>query len=218
MSDSSAPAFVVVLPVKPPARGKSRLLGVTDDARVELAAAFALDTVTACLEAACVGQVLIATDDSRFSAALAALGAPAIPDGASSDLNAALRQAVAEARRRWPGLRPAALCADLPALTAVDLDAALRAAVAVWEDSPAGVFVADAAGVGTTLYAASWESFDPHYGPASRRAHLEAGARELTADLPTLRRDVDDLVDLQAAARLGVGPRTRTVLAELGLF
>src|SRR5690349_8720650 len=36
---------VVVVPVKPPALGKSRLVGLTDEQRHELAEAFALDTV-----------------------------------------------------------------------------------------------------------------------------------------------------------------------------
>ena len=40
---------VVVVPVKPPALGKSRLVGLTDEQRRELAEAFALDTVTAAL-------------------------------------------------------------------------------------------------------------------------------------------------------------------------
>ena len=198
-----------------PSRGKSRLVGLADGAREELAAAFALDTVTACLAARHVGAVLVATDDARFSAALAATGAPCIPDGDSSDLNATLRETAAEARRRWPALRPVALCADLPALDPADLDTAL-------EDprisgGSAG-FVADAAGIGTTLYSAPWQGFDPRYGEGSRRAHLDAGAGEVLGALTTLRRDVDDLPDLQAAAALGVGEHTRRGLAVLGLF
>ena len=209
------PTYAVVVPVKPPARGKSRLVGIADGAREELAAAFALDTVTACLAAERVGAVLVATDDARFSAALAATGAPCIPDGDSSDLNATLRQTAAEARRRWPAMRPVALCADLPALDPADLDAALASPVLA--GGVAG-FVADAAGIGTTLYSASWEAFDPRYGEGSRRAHLDAGAVEVTGPLTTLRRDVDDLPDLQAAAAVGVGGHTRRVLDRLGLF
>lgn len=209
------PTYAVVVPVKPPARGKSRLVGIADGAREELAAAFALDTVTACLAAERVGAVLVATDDARFSAALAATGAPCIPDGDSSDLNATLRQTAAEARRRWPAMRPVALCADLPALDPADLDAALGSPVLA--GGVAG-FVADAAGIGTTLYSASWEAFAPRYGEGSRLAHLDAGAVEVTGPLTTLRRDVDDVPDLQAAAALGVGTHTRRVLDALGLF
>ena len=111
---------VVVIPVKPPGVGKTRLVGVPAEQRVALASAFAIDTVTACLATAGVAQVLVTTDDARFAATLTALGAEACPDGGSG-LNQALVQAAAEAARRWPGLRPVALCADLPALRAEDL-------------------------------------------------------------------------------------------------
>ncbi len=67
----------------------------------------------------------------------------------------------------------------------------------------------DAAGVGTTLYAAAYDEFDPRFGPGSRDAHLDArrprGARRARR---RLRRDVDDLDDLREALALGVGPRT----------
>ena len=53
-------------------------------------------------------------------------GCEVIPDGASEDLNATLRQAAAEVGRRWPGATPVTLCADLPALVPDDLAAALR--------------------------------------------------------------------------------------------
>jgi len=83
--------YVVLLPVKPPAHGKSRLTvfsGLPDDVRRRLAEAFALDTAEACLSAASVGAVLVVTDDAGFSARLRALGCAAIPDGVAEDLNA----------------------------------------------------------------------------------------------------------------------------------
>lgn len=217
MSDphASPPSYAVVLPVKPPTRGKSRLVGVPDEARMELAAAFALDAVTACLATPRVAAVLVATDDARFSSALGALGAPCIPDGTGGDLNGTLRETAAEARRRWPHLHPVSVCADLPSLRPEDLEAALRE---VEERGGGPAFVADAAGIGTSCYAAPHDRFDPRFGGASRQAHLDAGAVELTAALRTLRRDVDDLVDLRAAADLGVGVHTQRVLDALALF
>ncbi len=197
-----AGAFVVVVPVKPPAVGKSRL-GAPAVRRRELAGAFALDTVTAALAAAPVEQVLVVTDDALFSRDLVALGASSLPDGDTSDLNATLRQAVAEAHRRWPDLRPAALCSDLPALLSDELTTALRAV-----SGDGAAFVADAAGTGTTLYTAPAAGFAPRFGVGSRGAHLATGATEIAGDLPTLRCDVDDLQDLQAALRLGVGTHT----------
>ncbi|MEQ6903321.1 2-phospho-L-lactate guanylyltransferase, partial [Nocardioides sp. YIM 152588] len=114
--------------------------------------------------------------------------------------------------RRWPGLRPAALLADLPALRATELDEALAAIVAA---GPGSHFVADADGTGTALYAAPHAAFDPRFGAASARAHADAGARPVAGALASLRRDVDDLASLEGAIELGVGPRTRAALAPL---
>ena len=202
--------YVVVVPVKRPTVGKSRLLGPTDAQRRSLAEAFALDTVAACLGTDLVAEVLVATDDAAFSTRFATLGCATIPDGDTTDLNSALRQAVAEARRRWPELLPVALCADLPALRSADLDAALSTTT-----GPQPSFVADAAGTGTTLYRAAYDDFDPHFGVESRGAHLAAGAVEIPGDLVTLRHDVDDLDDLRAAMALGVGSETDRLTSNL---
>lgn len=201
--------YAVVVPVKPPAVGKSRLVRATEDDRRALAAAFALDTVSACLAASRVAQVLVVTDDVPFAAQLGSLGCAAIPDGVSGDLNGSLREAAAEARRRWPDLVGVALCADLPALRPEDLDEALDAAA----DRPGHPsFVADAARIGTTLYTAPYDVFDPRFGIDSREAHLDAGAFEIAGDLLSLRRDVDDTEDLVAAEALGLGPHTRALV------
>ena len=202
--------YVVVVPVKPPTIGKSRLLGPTDLQRRQLAEAFALDTVAACLGTDRVAEVLVATDDAAFATKFAALGCATIPDGDTTGLNSALRQAVAEARRRWPALLPVALCADLPALQSADLDAALASAT-----GQGASFVADAAGTGTTLYRAAYDDFDPHFGVESRQAHLSVGAVEIPGELTTLRHDVDDLDDLRAALALGVGPETTRLVGSL---
>jgi 2-phospho-L-lactate guanylyltransferase len=201
------PEFVVLLPVKPPARGKSRLT-VDPVRRRRLAAAFALDTARACRAAAHVVAVLAVTDDARFAAELRAAGCEAIPDGVSEDLNESLRQAAAEAGRRWPDAVPVAVCADLPALSPADLDLALARAATV--DGPA--FVADDDGVGTTMYTAPYERFSPAFGTSSRQAHAAAGAVEIEGTLPTLRHDVDDSPGLLAAAQLGLGAHTRLAM------
>ena len=52
------PSFVALVPVKPPAVGKSRMRGVTDDERAWLATGFALDVVAACLDTPAVVRVL----------------------------------------------------------------------------------------------------------------------------------------------------------------
>jgi 2-phospho-L-lactate guanylyltransferase len=126
------------------------------------------------------------------------------------DLNGTLHQSAAEAHRRWPELVPVAITADLPALRPEDLDEALG------EVAPGvAAYVADADGVGTTLYTAAHEEFAPRFGPGSALAHQATGARPLTAPVPRLRRDVDDLADLDDALALGVGPRTTERAASL---
>jgi 2-phospho-L-lactate/phosphoenolpyruvate guanylyltransferase len=207
------PAYVVVLPVKPPARGKSRLRGLPDGGRHDLAVAFALDTATACLAALLVEAVLVVTDDAALAGRLDALGCATVPD-AGDGLNGALLQAAAEVRRRWPGAQPVALLADLPALHPGDLDEALAAVGAL---EPAAAYVADAEGTGTTMYTAPADRFDPAFGVGSAAAHRDGGARPVTGELPTLRRDVDDVDDLRAAVDLGVGPATPAVVAGLAL-
>lgn len=200
--------YVVVLPVKPPARGKSRL-DVADERRHVLAEAFALDTAAACLAAPSVRAVLAVTDDARLAATLSAIGCEAVPD-AGDGLNGALREGAAVAAHRWPDLQPVALLADLPALLPADLEAALATLV------PGGAsYVVDAEGTGTTLYTAPPAEFDPAFGEDSAIAHQVSGALAVRGDLITLRRDVDDLDDLREAATLGLGPAT--TLAADGL-
>lgn len=203
---------VALLPVKPPSRGKSRLVGLDDGTRAALARGFALDTAEACLAAAPIGAVLVVTDDAFFASEVRALGCAVIPDGVSGDLNGTLRQAAAEARRRWPELVPAAMCGDLPALRPTDLTEALGSA-------PVGVpaYVVDAVGTGTTLYTAAYDAFSPCFGPDSARLHRDGGATPIPGALTSLRHDVDTLDDLRAARSLGLGPRTLLAALQAGL-
>lgn len=205
-------SHVVLLPVKPPARGKSRLVGVPDGARATLARAFALDTADACIAAERVAAVLVVTDDAVFASDARSLGCAVIPDGVGGDLNGTLVQAAAEAARRWPDLLPVALCGDLPALRPGDLDAALSSA-------PRGTaaYVEDAAGGGTTLYTAAHESFGPRFGTDSAAHHRQSGAAPVPGELASLRHDVDTLDDLRDVRPLGLGPRTLLAAAAAGL-
>lgn len=197
-------SFVVIVPVKPPARAKSRLDAIPADRRRDLAAAFARDTVAAARRTPHVLVVLVVTDDHLFADQLRAEGCEVIPDGASDNLNATLQQAAAEAGRRWPEALPVALCADLPCLASDDLAAALAEV-----DGPS--FVRDAAGTGTTMYAAPLASFDPSFGHNSAVLHVTHGAREILAPAPTLRLDIDEPADLERALGLGVGAHTAEV-------
>jgi 2-phospho-L-lactate guanylyltransferase len=204
---SAATRCVVVVPVKPPALGKSRLVGLGDEVRRDVAEAIALDTAQAAASTPGVEAVLVVTDDFRLASSMSALGCEVIPDGTSQDLNATLVQAVAEVVRRWPGAVPVALCADLPRLRPVELAGVLRE-VAGHVAAGRSAFVPDRAGTGTTLYAAPAEHFDPGFGADSAARHRSAGAVEAGTSATTVRTDVDDLADLGEALVAGVGPHT----------
>ena len=159
-----------------------------------------------------VARVLAVTDDLQAAQVLVGLGALVTSDEPGQGLNPALRHGAAIAAARWPGAGIAALAADLPALRPAELGVGLRAA-ARWEHA----FVPDAAGSGTTLYAARpGAEFRPRFGPGSAQQHRACGAAELSLPgLASLRRDVDQPRDLRAASALGVGPRTAAVAALL---
>ncbi len=203
----------MVVPVKG-STGKSRL---EHPDRARLAAAIALDTLDAVRRARLVAELVVVTADERLTEEVAGPHAAAAEPGRGTapvrvvhdpgaGLNAAVAAglaAVAPARAR------AALLGDLPALDPADLDAALELASA-----RARALVPDAEGAGTTLITARpGEPLHPSFGADSRALHEAAGFTPL--DLPagsTLRRDVDTAGQLQAAAALGLGPRTSALL------
>ena len=200
--------LVLLIPVKRWDRAKSRLspaAGGAIDRRV-LAEAFARDATTAAIACPRVGAVYVVTDQPGFVPA----GAAVLPDEGAGDLNHAITQAEVRVRETHPGAAIAAMCADLPCLRAEDLSLAIDAAL----DSAGGrAFVADADGTGTTLLLAQpGHLLAPLFGPGSAARHAASGAAPITAGVPTLRRDVDTTADLAAAAALGVGPHTATVI------
>ncbi|WP_418058382.1 2-phospho-L-lactate guanylyltransferase [Pimelobacter simplex] len=201
--------FAVLLPVKSPGTGKSRLTSLDPDDRARLAAAFATDVVDACLATDGVAGVLVVSDDAAFAASLAARGAEACADPGGG-LNAALRHGADVVRRARPDLQPVALCADLPALRPADLASALAFTAA---QAGAPCFVRDADETGTTLYTARYDDFDPRFGVDSASAHTSAGARPAPGELRTLRRDVDDADGLADAIAIGLGAASQKVVA-----
>lgn len=186
---------------------KTRLASYGDEARQDLALAFAADVVVA---ASLVAAVLVVTDDERAATLLASLGARIVADDPAAGLNPALEHGVELLREAAPHLAVATLSADLPSLLAPDLAAVLGRV-----PSEGRGFVADLAGTGTTLLAAApGEPLRPSYGPSSREHHLASGAVELVAP-ESVRRDVDTPDDLEHALALGVGPHTTAVLQRI---
>lgn len=219
----------VVIPVKPATVGKSRL-AVPGIDRVALARAIARDTVAAVARAARVAEVVVVTADGPWPDLGARApeigretdreaptdpefaGSPAlrfVTESAPSGLDAAVRTGLATLD---PGQPRAVLLGDLPALRPSDLDAALALA----DDMPRGL-VADAEGTGSTLVTAlPGVGLEPAFGEGSAARHRALGHADLGVQPgSTLRRDVDTLPQLRAAATLGLGPRTAGLLHAL---
>ncbi len=200
----------IVVPVKRLPLAKSRLFadGSIRADRHALVLALALDTVGAALAAGSVARVVVVTDDDDAIGPLAELGAHVVPDRPDAGLNPALRHGAGVAGDLAAADGVGVIASDLPALRPAELDSALVAATARRS------FVTDLDGDGTALLAArAGVELDPHYGAASRQAHLASGAVELLGDWPSLRSDVDTPAALASALALGVGPATAALMA-----
>ncbi len=155
----------------------------------ELVLALAEATVAAAARSEAVGRIVVVGSD-------ALVGYETLPDR-HGDLNAALRDAAGVVAGPV-----AAMPADLPALRADELTAALS----LIDGLGGRGFVPDAEGTGTVLLAAARGPLGPRFGPGSAAAHARSGARRLRGAWPTLRRDVDTPADLEEAFRLGWHP------------
>jgi 2-phospho-L-lactate guanylyltransferase len=213
----------IVVPVKRLAVAKTRLRGATEEwppgperpragsaDHGALVLAMATDTVAAALACPAVTGVVVVTDEPAAAEELTALGALCVPDRPDAGLNPALAYGGEVARRRDPAGAVAVLGSDLPALRPGELAAALLAA-----ERHERAYLPDAAGGGTTLLTARRDELAPAFGAGSAGAHERSGAVRLDGDWPSLRRDVDTPADLAAAAALGLGPRTSSLLSHL---
>ncbi len=189
--------WTLVVPVRHPERGKSRL-----GAGAAVARAIAVDTLAAAAPAA--HRLILMTDADDWTAGLP--GEVRLQRGPG--LSAAVAEGVAAA-----GDGPVAvLPGDLPALRTADLAAALAAA----EAHPLAR-VPDHEGTGTTLITAlRGAEHRPAFGDGSNARHAAAGYAELVLPATsTLRRDVDRAADLAALAEAGLlGAATRSALRE----
>jgi 2-phospho-L-lactate guanylyltransferase len=215
MSDMgrSAERWAIVVPVKRLSSAKTRLR-VDPDVRIELALAMAADTVRAAIACPLSEVVIAVSDDPAATPVLSALGAVVVPDKPDAGLNPALRHG-ATVPEVPANVGVAAIAADLPALQPGELADLLAASHVLGV-----VVVADAAGQGTTLLAAtSVDRFGPEFGPGSRARHVAGGAIDLTETAGrSLRCDVDTLADLAAAQAIGLGPESSRVVRDRRLL
>ncbi|WP_245757316.1 2-phospho-L-lactate guanylyltransferase [Amycolatopsis xylanica] len=206
-----APTVDLVVPLKPPRDGKSRLRGALtspgDDVHhAELVLALALDTLTAATAAPGVRRVLVVAADPEAIESVKSLSVEIVAEPGAGGLNAAYQYGESVLRAGDPNVIVGALQADLPALRAVDLGAAIALAGGRRAFSP------DRQGTGTTfLISAPGLPLDPLFGVGSAGRHANSGALTLDARL-SLRSDVDTADDLLEARLLGVGEHTKAIL------
>lgn len=199
------------MPVKEHDQAKSRLLAPAGVDRAELALAFALDTLTAVYEVIPPAAVFVVTDDEAVTTFVASHAGVSVRDPGRG-LNPAIVAGLAAAARdglaaQQPIAPGAVLLGDLPALTAAELTAALRACAVA-----KSCVVPDSDGTGTVLLTHhDLRKIVPRFGAGSAARHGKAAA-PLPLDLPRLRTDVDNESAFVAARALGVGPHTSSLL------
>lgn len=203
-----------VVALKPPDVAKSRL-NLPDALRRRLARSMALDTITAL--SAVAARLVLVSDDRDLEDALSAAGvvADVLPEPRPGGMNPAL-EAGAESLRQSGCATVLACVGDLPALK----PASVRAFVRATQDHRHGAghhFLADASGIGTTMLLATRSRLNPRFGGDSAATHRSCGAvavrdADLASPIPDARTDVDDVFDLDAVHRLGLGPATAAVV------
>lgn len=198
--------MTAVVPVKPLRAAKTRLALPTVQRR-SLALAFALDTIAALQASARIGEVLVVTADPDVVRRLRPLGVVLVPESGTG-LRAAVADGVEAATATRPDAGVVVVPADLPCLRPEDVTRVLTSGA-----GPAGAFVPDLPGTGTTMLIHPPGRVVPTcYGPGSAAGHRALGLRRLTDAPIGARRDVDTAADLRAAEALGTGPETAAVL------
>lgn len=201
------PAWTAIIPIRSIADGKTRLQapGVHTPSAIE---AFAHDVIDACLICPQIARTLVVSPDPNVLTIAAAHGCETVREEGADGIN----EAIAMARDRATGPVIAVL-GDTPCLTPAVLTMVVTSAQGCDVS-----FVADASGVGSTMWCAQEDSpARSHFGHHSRAAHRAHGATELGAGNPSpewarARRDVDTDIDLWDASRLGLGPASSRLL------
>jgi 2-phospho-L-lactate guanylyltransferase len=178
--------------IKERLRCKTRLsAALPGEARIGLVRSMLATVLSAAAAARSVRQIMVVSPERDSVPA----EVPVLAD-TGEGLNSALTQALASLRD--VGCRELLILpADLPKITATDIDQLVRTGRA------GGCAIApDAAGVGTNaLYLASAHPFPFRFGPDSCRLHLQAaeraGMRPQIIRLPGLEFDVDTPADLR---------------------
>ena len=199
--------YVVLLPVKPPARGKSRL--EVDPATPARAGRGVRPGHRARLPRGRARGRGARRHRRRAVRRRAARGRAARPSPTAStgDLNESLRQAAAEAARRWPDRRTGRACAPTcrPCCPATSTRRWRRRG-----RGPRSAFVADPTASAPRSTPRRTTRSTRASAPARAQAHLRRrGPRDHAAGLASLRLDVDDRATT-SRPRVGARRRART--------
>jgi 2-phospho-L-lactate guanylyltransferase len=207
-----------LVPVKALADGKSRLAGALPRGALErLALAMLGDVVVALQGSGVVARVMIVTPDPRVADEAKALGAePLLRD--DPGLNPAL-DAGARVLAEGGTERLLVMLGDVPGARASELAELFTALDAL---GGRGAVLAPSRDGGTSaLLRAPWDVIPNRFGKDSAAAHREAARaaavpyRELA--LASLAIDLDRVEDAHALRTSSDAPRTRALLAELGV-
>ncbi|NIL78367.1 2-phospho-L-lactate guanylyltransferase [Rhodococcus sp. B10] len=197
----------VLVPVKPLTAAKSRL--DVGDMRKHYALAFAQDTVAALSGCPDVAVIFAITADPVVREAQSHSRVVFLDD-LHGDLNRSVAAGLGLVRRLAPDTHTAVVMADLPALTPEEFSEVCFLASQCGES-----YVSDREGFGTTALFSTGDRLRPKFGPGSAGDYAAAGYTELAVhSYPGIRRDVDTVEHLEAAARLGVGRATKTLMSK----
>ena len=203
------PSWTAIIPIRSFSEGKTRLRVPSTDTG-SLIQAFAHDVIDACRGCPRIARIVVVSPDPSVIRATTALGVEAVMEPSPSGIN----EAVASVRSQVSG-PVIAILGDTPCLTRDALDTVLHEA-----DQHEVSFVADASGVGTTMWCTrGTTSARSHFGHHSRARHRADGAVELGAGFNSsswtrARRDVDTDVDLWDAHRIGLGHATARLVDD----
>jgi len=207
---------VAVIPAKALAGSKMRLAGVLDDgARRALVLAMLRDVLAACREGGRFAEVVVVAGDDEVARAAEDAHVLAVGEPAGASLNDAIAHGLRYARTL--GAEEAlVLPADIPQLTASDIDDLLDAASGEQAETVALVRARD--GGTNALFLRPPGVIDPAFGPESADAHLAAararGVAATAVPRPGLAFDVDTPDDLHALDGMAVGAATTAWLAR----
>lgn len=185
-----------IVPIKALRRAKGRLgPGLDEGSRRELAAWMFTHVLEACLSCESLGDILVVAGDTEAAELAANLPVKVVVERSPS-LAAAMARGDRETAKAEATL---VVAADLPLLTASDLDTVCRAGA----DGPCVVVAPTRDGGTGALLRRPPDVIGTAYGPGSAEAHMalaaDAGVAFVRCELPNAALDVDTAGSLRAA-------------------